>query len=293
MHTRQGGASVSMYAIERPESIDRRITKDWAPISPDPLRKTVGQGGTIFEVFQTIAYQREEQERVAADLLERETWAVTCLLIASAPIWARNTNLTLNFPLDQRNEPVAYRLELGLFSRLAGLSAPSAGELELLAATTPCWARVTPNLERHLAGYSDELACSYQPISMAEAVKLLGLDRIVDQIEAAARAARQSVMQEARAQEDRRARLRAVERLLGWESERDLNAALPLRTQLAMALLGKGTLASLPTCTIGVGVVAGTMYVADGLGAALIVFVLGMALLIAWGLYVVHTSRGG
>lgn len=289
---RQGGRLMTMYAIKQSEATVGELYEDRPQIPRDPLRKTVGQGGTIFETFQAIAYQREEQERVAADLLEREIWAVTRLLAASAPIWDQKPGLTLSFPLEQPNEPVVYRLELSVFSRLADLLSPTQGEQELIASTTPCWARVSTNLERHLAGYSDHLACSYLPIPMAEAVKLLGLDRIVDQIEAATRAAYQAAMNEARAQEDRRARLQAIERMFGWEME-PWEIPSAMGTQLALALLGRGRLASLPCGAAGVGVATGAMYAFTGFAPALIVFLLGMALIVAWGVYIVHTTKGG
>jgi hypothetical protein len=265
---------------------------DGPRIPPKPLRKTVGQGGTIFETFQAIAYQREEQERITADLLEREIWAVTRMLTASAPIWDQKPGLTLSFSVAQASEPTMYRLELSLFSHLADLLSPTPEERELIGSTAPCWARVTPNLERHLAGCSDSLACSYSPIAMAEAVQLLGLDRIVDQIEAATRAAYQAMMNQAQVQEDRQARLQAIERMFGWETDSWVNPAA-LRTELAMALLGRGRLAPLPRGAVGVGVTTGAMYVFAGFAPALIVFLLGIALLIAWGVYTVHTTRGG
>jgi len=281
-----------MYALKQSEAAVGEQQENGPRISLDPLRMTAGQGSTIFEIFQAIAYQREEQQRVAADLLEREIWAVTRLLTASAPIWDQKPSPTLRFPLERPSEPVVYRLELSVFSHLADLLSPTSGEQELIRSTTPCWARVAPNLERHLAGYSDDLACSYVPISMAEAVKLLGLDRIVDQIEAATRTAYQAVMSEARAQADRRARLQAIERMFGWATEPWVSP-VTIGTQVALALLGKGRFASLPCSVAGVGVATGAAYAFTGFAPALIVFLLGVALVVAWGVYMIHTTRNG
>jgi hypothetical protein len=283
-----------MYATNRPDAPAGGSGGEGSRLPSDPLRKVSGQGGTLFETFQAIGYYQEEQERAAADLLEREIWAVSRMLIASAPIWNQNPGMTLSFPLNQSEEAVPYRMELGLFSHLAALPAPTPEEKELIASTTPCWARVAPNLERHLAGCSGALACSYVPVSMAEAVKLVGLDRIMDQMEAATRTAGQAVLNEARVQEDRRARLLAVERMFGWEADPGADPeTTSMRTQLALAVLGRGSLGSLAPSAVSLGLATGAFYLFAGLAQALIVFLLGLALLVAWGLYVVHTTRGG
>jgi len=284
---------MSMYAMKQPGEIVRGQYGAEPRRPPGSLRKTAGHGATILETFQALTCQREEQTRISADLLEREIWAVNRVLLASEPIWDQNASLTLSFPLNQPNEPVVYRLELSRFSRLKDLPSPTPAEQELIASTEPRWARVAPHLERHLAGYSDELACSYRPISMAEAVKLLGLDRIVDQVEAATRAAQVAVINEARALEDRGARLQAIERMFGWEAEPKVKPPMPIQTQLAMALLGSGDLAFLPLGVIGAGVTAGAIGVFLSLTWALIVFVIGVALLAARGWYIIHAVRGG
>jgi len=282
-----------MYTMECPGPARGGPNGGGPRLPPDPLRKVAAQGGSIFETFQAIAYYQEEQERIAADLLERETWAVSRMLTAGAPIWNQNPALTLSFPLEQSGESVPYRLELGLFSRLAALSAPTPGEQELIASTTPCWARVAPHLERHLAGCTEELACSYVPIPMAEAVKLLGLDRIVDQLEAATRAAGQAVLNEARIQEDRQARLLAIERMFGWEVDPKVDPETARRARMTLALLGGGSFGSLAPGAVCLGLATGALYMLSGFAQALFVFLLGIALLVTWGLYVVHTSRGG
>jgi hypothetical protein len=282
-----------MYAVNRPDAPTGGPIVERPRIPPDPIRKVNGQGGSLFETFQAIAYYQEEQERAAADLLERETWAVSRMLLASAPIWHQNPGLTLSFSLDQPGEAVPYRLELGRFSHLEGLPAPSAEEKELMASPTPCWARAAPNLERQLAGCTGPLACSYMTVSMAEAVKCLGLDRIVDQLEAATRTAGQAVLNEAHTQDDRRARLLAVERMFGWETEPEVDPAAATRVQVALALLGRGSFGSLAPGAVTLGLATGALYLLAGFSQALLVFLLGLALLVAWGLYVVHTTRGG
>jgi len=282
-----------MYAVNRPDGPTGGSIDERPRIPPDPIRKVNGQGGSLVETFQAIAYYQEEQERAAADLLERETWAVSRMLLASAPIWHQNPGLTLSFSLDQPGEAVPYRLELGLFSHLEALPAPSPEEKELIASPTPRWARAAPNLERHLAGCTGPLSCSYVPVSMAEAVKCLGLDRIVDQLEAATRTAGQAVLNEARTQDERRARLLAVERMFGWEAESEVDPAAATRAQVALALLGRGSFGSLAPGAVTLGLTTGALYLLVGFSQALLVFLLGLALLVAWGLYVVHTTRGG
>lgn len=282
-----------MYASRCPEDGTGVLGGEGARLLPDGLRRVTGNGGTIHEAFQILACYQEEQARAAADLLERETWAVTRILIASAPIWNQDPSPTLRFSLDHLGESVPYRLELSRFSRLADLPSPSPGERVLIEATTPCWAKVTPHLERHLAGYTDALACSYVPISVAEAVRLLGLARIMAQIEAATQAASQAVLNEARIQEDRRARLLAVERMFGWETDTPGEQRLELRDELALALFGKGNLGSLTPVAICLGLSVGVLCFLAGFAQALLVFLLGVVLLVGWGLYLLRTSKGG
>ncbi|HXT37957.1 MAG TPA: hypothetical protein VN837_20470 [Chloroflexota bacterium] len=281
-----------MYPIPSPEESIRRLGGDQSGLLSSARREGTSTTGPLHETFQTLAFSQEEQEREAADLLEREIWAVTRIMAVSTPIWNQNPSPVLSFSLGHLSEPAPYRLELSRFAHLRTLRSPSPGEQALIASDTPCWARVAPNLERHLAGYSDALACSYVPIPVAEAVKLLGLGRIMTQIEAATQSAGQAVLNEARAQEDRRARLMAVERMLGCESNPDTDPDMPVRAQLALALLGKGRLAALAPNAACLGLAAGVLCFLAGFAQALIVLLLGVALMAAWALYVLHTSNG-
>ena len=262
-----------------------------AGLLPFTRREVGGITGPLYETFQRLAFSQEEQEREAADLLEREIWAVTRIMAVSAPIWNQNPSPILSFSLGHMSEPAPYRLELSRFAYLRTLRSPSPGEQALIASDTPCWARVAPNLERHMAGYSDALACSYVPIPVAEAVKLLGLGRIMTQIEAATQSAGQAVLNEARVQEDRRARLMAVERMLGCEPRPATDRETPVRTHLALALLGKGRLAALPPNAACLGLAAGVLCFLAGFAQALIVLLLGVMLLVAWAFYVLHTNN--
>ncbi|MGH2411365.1 MAG: hypothetical protein ACRDGS_13510 [Chloroflexota bacterium] len=280
-----------MYPIPSPEESIRRQTGERTGLSQFARRGAAGTAGPIYETFQTLAFSQEEQERGAADLLEREIWAVTRVMAVSAPIWNQNPSPVLSFSLGHLSEPAPYRLELSRFTHLGMLRSPSPGEQALIASDTPCWARVAPNLERHLAGYSDALACSYVPIPVAEAVKLLGLSRIMTQIEAATQSAGQAVLNEARVQEDRRARLIAVERMLGCEPNPVMDQEPPVRTQVALALLGKGRLAALAPNAACLGLAVGVLCFLAGFAQALIVLLLGVLLLATWALYVLHTNN--
>ncbi|HVC80257.1 MAG TPA: hypothetical protein VNL35_07130 [Chloroflexota bacterium] len=267
------------------------------PSSEEPIklpfarREAGGITGPLYETFQSLAFSQEEQEREAGDLLEREIWAVTRIMAVSAPIWNQNPSPIVSFSLGHTSEPAPYRLELSRFAHLRALRTPSPGEQALIASDTPCWARVAPNLERHLAGYSDALACSYVPVPVAEAVKLLGLGRIMTQIEAATQSAGQAVLNEARFQEDRRARLVAVERMLGCEPHPAADRETPVRTHVALALLGKGRFAALPPNAACLGLAAGVLCFVAGFAQALIVLLIGVVLLAAWAFYVLHTNN--
>ncbi len=280
-----------MYPIQSPEEFIRRQAGERPGLFPSPRRGATGAASPLYETFQSLSFSQEEQGRSAADLLEREIWAVTRIMAVSTPIWNQNPSPILSFSLGHLSEPVPYRLELSRFTHLGALRSPTPGEQALIASDTPCWARVAPNLERHLAGYSDALACSYVPIPVAEAVKLLGLGRIMAQIETATQIAGQAVLNEARAQEDRRARLLAVERMLGCEPGPVMDQEAPMRTQVALALLGKGRLAVLAPNAACLGLAVGVLCFLAGFAQALIVFLFGVVLLAAWALYVLHTSN--
>jgi hypothetical protein len=82
---------------------------------PEDLRQAARGEATLHAAFHTLAHHQEEQARTAADLLERETWALTVILAMIGPIWASRANPTLRFALDRPAEPVPYHLELGRF----------------------------------------------------------------------------------------------------------------------------------------------------------------------------------
>jgi hypothetical protein len=187
----------------------------------------------------TLAHYQEEQARTAADLLERETWALTAILTRSEPIWRQLPNPTLRFVLSHPDE---LHLELGSYSHLAALVAPTVDEQALIAATLPCWARVLPASQRRVAGQAGPLACSYVGISVAEAVATLGFGRILDRIEGAARTAGQAMLARAQVERERQARILSVEQMLGWgpdPADVRLDRTKTARTRLVLLLLGQ------------------------------------------------------
>jgi hypothetical protein len=214
-----------MYDNEDYDTRDGRLPTDLVLIARGeaPLR----------DAFLTLSYYGEVQAQAAKELFEREVWAVTALIEESIAIWNHLTSPTLQFRPDGSG-PEQYRLELGRFAHLVALSAPTEGERALIAAALPCWARVARHPERELSGSKGPLGCSYEPISVAEAVATLGFRRIQARIEAATREAGAALVAEAQSQEERRAQLISVERMLGWQSE-----AAPVgdRTRLSRMLL--------------------------------------------------------
>jgi len=207
---------------------------------PEDLRQVASGTVALDDAFLRLAHHQDEQAHTAADLLERETWALTMILIGSAPLWNHRASPTLRFEPDRPNEPVRYHLELGLFSHLAALLAPSTDEQALITSRTPGWVRVYPHHERLRAGQIGALAHSYVSISVAEAVATLGLGRILAQVEAATRAAGQVLLTQSRAQRERKERLLCVERMLGWDLDpaaEPLDPTLAARSRLALALL--------------------------------------------------------
>ncbi len=208
------------------------------------LQRAACSEAMLDQAFHTFAYYQEEQARAEADLLERETWTLTTILNASEPIWAHKANSTLRFAPEQSGRPLPYHLELGRFAHLAALEEPSADEQALIDAAPCCWARVSPHVERQLAGQTGALACSYVRISIAEAVSLLGFGRIMAQIEAATRETGQALLATAQAQDERQQRLLAVERMLGWAPDpatEPMNRFADARARLVVALVGPGS----------------------------------------------------
>ncbi len=210
----------------------------------EELRREARGEIALAEVMLTLVQHQEEQARTAADLLERETWALTVILERSVPIWRHLPDPTLRFVPDHPDAP---HLEVGCFSHLAALISPSMDEQALIAATVPCWAQVSPAQQRRLAGQTGAFARSYVLISVAVAVATLGLGRILAQIEVATRTAGQTLLAQAEMQRERQAQLLRVERMLGVEPEppippADCSRAMPLRL-LPLCPMGFGGLA--------------------------------------------------
>lgn len=186
---------------------------------PKDLRRVAAGEAPLYEAFQVLAQYDEEQAGAAADLREREIWSVTMILNASGIIWKHLPSPTLRFEIDDPNEPAPYHIELGHFAHLAALTTPSTDEQSLIAATTPCWARVFPNHERRCAEQTEAFAYSYVPISVAEAIDRLGFEPIPLKIGAVTREVGQALLAEEQAQRARYDRLLAVEQMLGWDPD--------------------------------------------------------------------------
>ncbi|HWE64035.1 MAG TPA: hypothetical protein VHB98_20155 [Chloroflexota bacterium] len=253
---------------------------DDGPALTEELRRAVRGEVALAEAMLTLASFQEEQERAAVALLERETWALTAILERSTPIWRYLPTTTLRFALDHPNAP---HLELGLFSHLATLVAPRAGEQALMAATTPRWARVYTHHQQQPAGQAEALVRTYVPISVTEAVATLGLGRILTQIEVATRTAGRALEAQAHAQRERQAQLWRAERMLGCAPEPA--AALPdrtraLPTRLLLLLLGPAALLAAGGALWGFAVVLVSSFF--GLPEAVLALLLGAVGLLIW-----------
>jgi hypothetical protein len=192
---------------------------DGALAIPADLHRAARREMAPREAFQILAFYQDEHAREAADLLERETWALMAILASSNPIWNHRDSPTLRFMLDCSSTPLSSHVELGRFAHLAALAAPNADEQALIETTTCCFARVAPHPERHGAGEVGALACSYIPISVGEAISLLGFGQIMDQIEATTRQTGEMLLTQARLLGERQTRLLGAERMLGWEPD--------------------------------------------------------------------------
>ena len=222
-----------------PAEATNPIQAEGGPAPPEELQRAARGEAVLTEALLTLAQLQEEQARTAADLLERETWALTAILERSAPIWGQLPDPTLRFVPDHPDAP---HLELGLFAQLATRVVPREGEHALLAATTLRWAQVYSCPRQQPAGQTEALVRTYVPISVAEAVATLGFGRILAQIEVATRTAGRVLLAEAQAQRERQARLLAVERMLGWEPdpmEAPPEGGTTARTRLVLLLLGQ------------------------------------------------------
>lgn len=246
--------------------------------------RRAAQGETpLYDTFPTLARYREAHAHTAADLFERETWALTVIVNASESIWTNPASPTLRFAIPGPDGPAPYHLELGRFIHLAALPAPSPEERALIASSVPCWARVCRHQEREHAGLNGAHACAYTPVSTAEAVTTLGFGRILSQIESRAHAAGKALLVEAEEQDAREQRVLQMERMLGWapDSARPGNAGRPIRARVVFALLedGRGKRLAGAAGLLG-AVVAALSLVIGTPHAFLVLLVAGPALLI-------------
>jgi hypothetical protein len=247
----------------------------------DLWRVAEGEAG-LYEAFHTLSLVQDDQARSAADLHERETWAATLLIGASAAIWSNVPSPTLRFVISTPPDAEQCHVELGRFGHLAALSAPSVQEQELAACATPSFALVYAHQERRSAGCTGALGYSYVPITIADAVSLLGFSRVLTQIEAATRMAGKALLSVAESQGGRHSKLVQVERMFNW-------APVPAaagdvvargRTNLVLALMGQTDRQWLMPVAASLGIMAGLTYVLAGVGYALLalfVIVVGLA----------------
>lgn len=219
---------------------------DWddRPPPPEELVRVARLAIPLDEAFLTLARYQDEQSRMAADLLERETWALTALLERSAPLWQQAAQPTLRFEIGHLGEGETYHLEVGRFAHLAGLIGPTEPEQALSAAPGPLWARVMSHAGRRQAGQTGALACAYTPISMTEAIEILGCRRIVNRIEDATREVGRVLLSQAQVQAERQACLLHLEHMLTVASDAAPESRNPLPFMPArrvLTLLGTST----------------------------------------------------
>jgi hypothetical protein len=214
-------------------------TRDNGALREDLLRAVHGESA-LPETCVTFAMHWHEQQQAAAELLEREIWAADAIIEASARIWDQLPQPTLMFAYNG-GAPAPGQIELGRFIHLSDLHMPTEQEQLLIDSPGVCWARVTASQEREGYGSTGALARAYEPISTENAVVLIGLDRIVAQIETAVSEAGRVLVAGARVQEERRARLEHVERKLGLTSPTASQVTEPMgwRTRFLIGLVGQ------------------------------------------------------
>lgn len=267
-----------MLSPERPTDVIERAQPLQA--LPEDLRRAAQGEIGLVDAIHAIIRRHELQACTAADLLERETWALAAILAAGGPLWDRLASPTLRFLIDQVPEPTLYYLELGRFSHLQSLIDPSPDELALVAATAPCWAKVYPHHDRQRAGQKGALACSYVRIGAGEAVAMIGFNRIITQIEVAVARAGAALLAEAQAQNERQERLLRVERMLGWESSPGAPGEVSVTARACVALMGGGGRLALGAA--GLGLVAIMVGMLIGIPSALLIVVLSGSGLFLW-----------
>ena len=214
-------------------------TRENGALREDLLRAVRGEAA-IPETCMTLSMYWHEQKQASAELFEREIWAANAIIDASAGIWDQLPQPTVVFARDGSKSTID-QLELGRFAHLRLLELPNEHELELIATDSVCWAHVTASLERESAGAVGALARSYSPVSTEDAVALIGLDRIVSQLEAVVGEAGRSLVAAARMHDERRARLERTERKLGWRQDPGTQSieVLPWRTRFLIGLVGQ------------------------------------------------------
>src|SRR5262249_44534553 len=83
---------------------DGEVRQDAPRPLPADLWRAAHGSADLIDAIHILARRHEEQAHAAADLLERETWALSAILVASAPIWGRLSGATLRFLADQPSE---------------------------------------------------------------------------------------------------------------------------------------------------------------------------------------------
>jgi hypothetical protein len=239
-----------MYGAQQPAEIASQPVALARRQPLETLRQVVTAEAALPTAFQALARYQDELARTAADLREREVCALTVILTISSPIWQNPSRPIMRFMPDRPGDP---HLELGTFSHLKDLFAPSADEQVLIAATQPCWARVWPHEERRLAGGTGPHGCSYVAITVDEAIAAIGFERILSQIEAAVCATGQTLLVQTLSQRKQHARLLATERMLGWEPdprEGSLDPVMPTGAHSLLVLLARGGAAGWAVCAV-------------------------------------------
>jgi hypothetical protein len=195
------------------------------------------------DALQILAQFQEEHMCLAADLCEREAWVVTSILDRSEVAWDLLAKPTLRFTVDRPGEPMPYHLEVGRYAHLAALLDATPAEQKLIASQTLCWVRVYLHKGRQEAGATGTLAQSYIPITVDEAVAILGMRPIVAAVESAIRAAGSDLRAEGERLNRRREGLVEMERALGWDANlapmASADGATRFRAWLALLLLGQ------------------------------------------------------
>ena len=248
------------------------------------LRRAAQGEVSLYEAFQTLVRYREAHAQTAAELFERETWAMTVLVDASESLWTQPASPTLRFAIPGPDGPAPYHLELGRFAHLAALQAPSEEEQELIAAASPRWARVHAHQERLHEGQTGALACRYVPMSTGEAVATLGFARILAQLECRARAVGTALLTQAEEQDARQQRVQQAERMLGWVPTPavDSHRAHSPGTRLLLSLVQEGCGQRLAVGTTLLGAMTVLFSFVVGVPHALLLLLLALPVLLLW-----------